>query len=452
METPQLPEREELVEAIEEMVAAADPEGLRRRVAKLHPADLAVAAEDLGLETQSRFFQLLPAALGAAVLVELEEPARRQVVEDLDAGRLRALAAELPADAAVEVLGQFSEERRAPLVTGLPEALRADVERLLCHPEDSAGRIMTPEVPTVAADRSVAEAIETLRKGFGERESLEAVFAVDRERRLVGQLSPFQLLMARPGDPVAGLVRRDVLTIPPDTDQEEAAALAVRYDLVALPVTDAEGRLLGAVRFDDVFDVIEEEDVEDLSYAAGTGSDAPGERTATRAIRARLPWLVVGLLGGVVSAGVLSRFENALEDLVSLAFFVPVVLGLAGGAAIQSSSLSVRGLDAGGMGLRRLPVLAWRELRVSVGLGLALGSMLGVVAFLLTGQSPAVALALFLVLVLVLVTATIGGTLIPVLLQRLGIDPAVAMGPFVTTLSDVVALSIYLSVASALLR
>jgi magnesium transporter len=153
----------------------------------------------------------------------------------------------------------------------------------------------------------------------------------------------------------------------------------------------------------------------------------------------------------VGSAAVLSYFEGSIERVVSLAFFVPVVLGLAGGAAIQSSSLTVRGLATGSIGLRGLSGVAWRELRVSIGMGLALGALLGAAAFLLAGRDPTVSVSLFLVLVLVLVTATIGGTLIPIVLEKLGIDPAVAMGPFVTTLSDIVALSIYLSIATALL-
>jgi magnesium transporter len=444
-------EREELVGKIEADLAAGDHAALRERAVGLHPAELTAAVEGLEASHQHLLFEVVPPAVGAAVLSELDELSLRHVVEDLDAERLLPLLAEMAPEAATEVVEQLPQERRSRLVAELPEALAAEVSRRLLYPEDSAGRIMTVVVPTVGADRSVAEATEALRRRFSDRESVDAVFAVDEDDRLLGRISPFQLLLARPGDPVEPLVHRDAPSIPPDMDQEEAADLAVRYDLVALPVTDDDGRLLGIVPFDDIFDVIEEEDVEDLSYAAGTGSDAPTERTATRAIRARLPWLVVGRVGGVASAAVLSRFQGSLDRLVSLAFFVPVVLGLAGGAAIQSSSLTVRGLATGSIGLRRLPAVAWRELRVSIGMGAALGVLLGIAAFLLTGRDPAVAASLFLVLVLVLVTAAIGGTLIPVALQKVGVDPAVAMGPFVTTLSDVVSLSIYLSVATALL-
>lgn len=439
-----------LVEQLEADIAAGDREALRDRARGLHPAELAAAAQ--GLEADERLLLLegLPAALAAAVLAELDELSLRHTVRDLGAERLRTLMAEMAPEMATEVLEQLPEERHEPLLAGLPDPLRSEVGERLRYPEDSAGRIMTV-APTVGADASVGEATESLRARFGEREAVDAVFAVDPEGRLRGRLSPFRLLLARPDEPLDPLIHRHVPSIPPEMDQEEAADLAVRYDLVALPVTDAQGRVLGMVSFHDVFDVIEEEDIEDLSYAAGTGTDAPTERTATRAMRARLPWLVVGLAGGIGSAAVLSSFEGSLERLVSLAFFVPVVLGLAGGAAIQSSSLTVRGLGTGSIGLRKLPAVAWRELRVSLGMGVALGALLAAAALLLTGGDPAVATALFLVLVLVLVIATLGGTLIPLALEKVGIDPAVAMGPFVTTLSDVVALSIYLSIATALL-
>jgi magnesium transporter len=451
MERQRRRERDALVEELEAGLAQEERTGLRTRLESLHPADLAAAVEGLEAEQQRAVLELLPPALGGALLAEMDELWLHHVAADLDETHLLSLLAEMPAEGATEALEQLPEARRSRLVAALPEVVRPDVTRRLAYPEDSAGRIMTVVVPTVAADRSVAEATEALRERFSDRDSIAAVFAVDDNDRLLGSVSPFRLLLAGPDEPVERFVDRHVPSIPPDMDQEEAADLAVRYDLVALPVTDADDRLLGMVTFDDVFDVIEEEDVEDLSFAAGTGTDAPTERTAGRAIRARLPWLVVGLFGGVASAAVMGRFESSLERVVSLAFFVPVVLGLAGGAAVQSSSLTVRGLGAGSIGLRRLPAVAWRELRVSIGLGVALGLLLGLSAFLLTGQDPAVALSLFLVLVLVLVTATIGGTLIPIALQKIGVDPAVAMGPFVTTLSDVVSLSIYLSVATALL-
>lgn len=451
MEKGRRAEVEKLVGELEATIERADHEGLRARVTEVHPADLAAAAQCLEAAQQRIVFETAPPATGAALLRELDELSLRHVVDDLDPERLSLLVSEMTPESATEMLGHLPEERRAQQVDALPEHLRPEVTERLRYPEDSAGRIMTVVVPAVGVGHSVAEATELLRERFGDRESIDVVFAVDESDRLVGRVSPFQLLLARPEDPVDRLVRRGIPSIPPELDQEEAADLAVRYDLVALPVTDAHERLVGMVSFDDIFDVIEEEDVEDLSYAAGTGTDAPTERTAARAIRARLPWLVVGLVGGVGSAAVLSRFESSLERLVSLAFFVPVVLGLAGGAAIQSSSITVRGLDAGSIGLRTLPAVAWRELRISIGMGVALGVLLGVCAFLLAGRNPTVSVSLFLVLVLVLVTAAIGGTLIPMGLQKIGVDPAMAMGPFVTTLSDVVALSIYLSVATALL-
>jgi magnesium transporter len=442
--------REQLVTELEALLARPDRETLRTRLEGLHPADLAAAVAGLEAAQQLILFETLPAPLASRVLTELDDLSCKHLVQDLAEPRVTELIDAMAPEMAVHVLEHLPEAERSRIVAALRERLRTQVQERLSYPKDSAGRIMSVVVPKVRGDLSVAEATEELRRRFGDRESIDAVFAVDDSDRLLGQLSPLRLLLAAPQVPVRRLILEKAPTIAPETDQEQAAEVAIRYDLVALPVTDPENRLLGMVSFYDVYDVIEEEDVEDLSFAAGTGADAPTERTAARAIRARLPWLIVGLVGGLGSAGVLSHFESSLQRLVSLAFFVPVVLGLAGGVAVQSSSLAVRGLATGSISPRRLPAVAWRELRVSIGMGLALGALLGIAAFALSGGDASLGVALFVVLLLVLATAAIGGTLVPIALAKLGIDPAVAMGPFVTTLSDLVALAIYLSVASTL--
>lgn len=455
-------ERDELIAGLESALSGDGAPDLGPLVADRHPADLAAAMSGLEAQQQLRLLRELPARQAAGILAELEELSCKHLVRDLDEQTLGSLLACLPSQTAVGVLEHLDEDERNRVLAALEGRLGRAVRQRMVYPEESAGRIMRTEVPRVRIDRDVAQTIETLRRDFGDAgaearssgfdgRSLEAVFAVDAQERLVGQVSPARLLLARPEQPLEPLVRKDVPSIPPEMDQEEVADLAVRYDLVALPVVDEAQRLLGMVSFDDIFDVIEQEDVEDLSYVAGTGTDAPTDRMATRAIQARLPWLLVGLVGGLGSAAVLNHFESALDQLVSLAFFVPAVLGLAGAVAVQSSSLTVRGLAAGSMGLRRLPAIAWRELRVSLGMGLALGSLLGAAAFFSTGGNATFGLLLFLVMLLVLMTAAIGGTVIPIVLEKVGVDPAVAMGPFVTALSDLVALAIYMGIASLLL-
>ena len=440
-----------LIEEIERLLAEERHDALRARLADHHPADLATAVSGLERSQQLTILSILDAPLAAQVLAELDDLSSKHLVRDLPEERLSALIGEMSPQTAVGLLEHLAEEERSRVVATLAHRMRSQVRRRLVHPEDSAGRIMDARTAQIRIDLSVAEATEILRRRFGDRESIATVFVVDEEGRLVGQVSPLRLLLADPDQPVDRIVRRDLPGIPPEMDQEEVAKLAVRYDLVALPVVDDENRLLGMVSFDDVFDVIEEEDTEDLSYAAGTGTDSPTDRLAARAIRARLPWLLLGLTGGLGSAAVLSHFESALDRAVTLAFFVPAVLGLAGAVAVQSSSLMVRGLASGSIGIRRLPRIALRELRVSIGMGLALGALLGLAGFFSSGGDATLGWLLFLVMVLVLITAAIGGTVIPLILENLGVDAAVAMGPFVTTLSDIVALSIYMGIASMLI-
>ncbi|MHA7836410.1 MAG: magnesium transporter [bacterium] len=438
----------DLASELETWLELDRPEALAARASELHPADLAAALTQLEAEGQTALLERLPSEIAASILAELDPLACRHVVCDLGEPSLSILLEEMSPQAAVSMLEPLPVEARERVIAALSPSMRSEVEQRLLHPEDSAGRIMTTEVPSVAWEGNVAQAIESLRRRFGDRSAIDTIFVIDDAERLQGRVSPLRLLLADPDQPLQELVDREVLSVPPDMDQERVADLAVRYDLVAVPVVDERERLIGRVSFDDVFDVIHEEESEDISYLAGTGTDAPTDRTASRAIRARLPWLCLGLVGGLGSALVLSRFEASLERLVSLAFFVPAVLGLAGAVAVQSSSLAVRGLATGSLAPRQLPVVAWRELRVSVGMGLALGALLGLAAFISSGGDHRLAGLLFVVLVLVLVAAAIGGTLMPLALEKLGVDPAMAMGPFVTTLTDLAALAIYMGIAS----
>jgi magnesium transporter len=239
----------------------------------------------------------------------------------------------------------------------------------------------------------------------------------------------------------------DLITVPPEMDQQEAAGIAMKYDLVSLPVVDNNGILLGRITIDDLIDVVEEEAHEDISYMAGTGDEEVTERSALKVTRERIPWLLVGLFGGIIAALVMSNFETSLTRVIELAFFVPVIMGMAGNIAIQCSSIIVRGLATGDLSMYNILTQLWKELRVAITNGLVVGLVLFAVITLWHSDWE-LGLVIGATMWSVILVASATGTLIPLVLRKLGIDPAVAMGPFITSLNDIIGIGIYLGFAT----
>jgi magnesium transporter len=408
-----------------------------------------LAAVDPG-ERGKLLDSLSPERLGQ-VLVELDPQMQRETVSAIGDDRAAFVLATLPSDDRVEVLRSLSVDARERVLSRLEPGTRAFMLPLLAQSPDTAGGIMSLEVPTIRAAWTVKSARVELRENPPRSENTTTLFVLDEREILVGRVSLVRLLIEAEESRIESVMQRDVVAVSPDTDQEEAAALAARYGLPALPVVDDDRKLLGVVSFDDLFDVIDEEEAEDFAYFAGTGGEPPLEHSFTRAVRGRLPWLLLGLVGGIANVFVMESFAGELEKRVSVAFFVPAVLGLSGAVAIQSSSLVVRGLSKGFMRGRPIPRVASRELRVALVLGTFLGAVLAATAYVLSGGHSVLAWTLLTALIAVVPVAAMTGALIPLFLAQLGLDPAVAMGPFLTAVNDIVALALYLAIASTLL-
>jgi magnesium transporter len=439
------PDLEQLAREVRSHIENAEVEPLLDLIAPLHPADIAETMERLDRFEQNYLFDALEPETGSQVLLELEDATREDVLEDMDVQRLPPMVDEMESDDAADIVGELDDEVRERVLQQVPEEQRAEVEKLLTYPEDSAGGIMALEVPWVRKTHTVARAIEMVRAHHRDMEEISEIFVVDRDRRLVGSILPVELLLADPEATVSDIMDTEVVAVRPEEDQQEVAAIASKYDLLNVPVTDAENRLLGVITYDDIFDVIEEEEHEDISYIAGTGEDEPAERSVLKAVRERGPWLTLGLGGSIGSAMVMAAFEGSLKAHLAVAFFVPAVMATAGSVAIQASSLVVRGLATGSFALQGVPIVLWREFRTALLLGAGLGVLLGLFAFAWMGNGT-LAVCLLSALGLVVINAALSGTVIPLALKRVGIDPAVAMGPFITTLNDVVSIAIYLLV------
>ncbi|HER43466.1 MAG TPA: magnesium transporter, partial [Candidatus Eisenbacteria bacterium] len=344
----------------------------------------------------------------------------------------------LPPDTAGTVLRRISREDYE------------DVSELLKFHEESAGGLMAREIVTVRAGKLISDVIAKLRSELDSIEQIHYIYIVDSEGVLLGRIPIINLLVIDPGMKVEEVMDRDILTVTADTDQEEVAAMFSKYDLYSMPVVDENGRLVGRITVDDIIDVIEEEANEDITMMAGTGDEEFYERSPIRLSRARLPWLLTGLFGGMASALIMHHFKGSLESVLTLAFFVPVITAMGGNVGIQSSAIVVREIALGGLSISQTGGKLLREMKVAIINGLVIGTVLLTTVTVWQG-SLKLGVLLGLCMFIIIMWATIMGAFIPLMLKKAKIDPALATGPFITTLNDILGIAVYLGIATVFL-
>lgn len=448
-----------LVDRIEHILDSGDDHTLLALLDALYPADIARLMASLGEANRQRLFGRLPTDVASEVLVELDEDEREGVLEETSNERVAELINELDTDDAADVLESLDDDVAREVLPQLDDA--DEIRELMLYAGDTAGGIMATEYVAVSDRATVGEATEEVRRQAEEVEEVYTVFVVDRDDRLVGLLSLKRLLLAPARTPVRDVLDADFVSVEVDVDQEEVARMMARYDLVSLPVVDKAGHLVGRITIDDVVDVLREEAAEDLQVISGSGDEGLHD-SPLRVSRRRLPWLVVGLVGTILSASVVLLFGGAVEKVAVLAALMPIVTAMAGNAAIQSASITVQGLSSG----RLLPSDALgrvgKEFVVALVNGALLSVLVGIAVVglgalkvgtfdLPLGEVLRVAEVAMIALLSVIVLATLNGAVIPVVLARMGIDPALSMGPFVTTANDILGLSVYFTVATLLL-
>jgi magnesium transporter len=433
-----------------EQIRGGELQAATASLGDLHAADVAEILDHLDADEASAVFRLLDDHRAAEVLEDMSEPARHDLLEKLSTKRVAAVIHEMVSDDAADVLGELPPERADRTLALLSKEARDEVRPLLQYDEESAGGIMAAEVIAVREEALAAEAIESIRDQANEVGDLHYVFTTDRHGRLVGVLDLKELLLSRPGVPVSAIMDRDVVSVRPDADQERVANLARKYDLMAVPVVDQQGKLVGRITIDDLVDVMTEEASEDISRMAGTDPEELGQHSVLAVSKLRLPWLITGLGGGIAAAVALSHFETSLQNVIALAFFVPVITAMAGNAAMQSSAIMVRGLATGELTTRDAWPSTRRELGVATLNGLVCGTLSAVIAGIWRGTG--LGLVVGSAMLTVVLMATVIGSTVPLALKRLGVDPALATGPFVTTTNDILGILVYLVLATQLLR
>ncbi|KHG65771.1 magnesium transporter MgtE [Thermus sp. 2.9] len=440
-----------LLQALED----GDTLKLKSLLEEVHPQDLLELWDELKGEHRYVLLTLLPKDKAAEVFSNLPPEAQAEYLKTLPPWRTQELLQELSLDDLADAL-QAVEEEDPELYRKLKEALdpktRAEVEELTQYEEDEAGGLMTPEYVAVREGMTVEEVLRFLRRAAPDAETIYYLYVVDEAGRLKGVLSLRDLIVADPKTRVREIMNPKVVHVRTDTDQEEVARLMADYDFTVLPVVDEEGRLVGIVTVDDVLDVLEEEATEDIHRLAAV--DVPdlvySQASPIILWLARVRWLVILILTGMVTSSILQGFESLLEAVTALAFYVPVLLGTGGNTGNQSATLIIRALAT-----RDLDLKDWRRVLLKESV---VGSLLGLtLALLLLGKvvldghaalAPVVGLALFLLVLF----ANLVGAMLPVVLRRFGVDPALVSNPLVATLSDISGLLIYLTVARLLLN
>ncbi|MBZ0267270.1 magnesium transporter, partial [bacterium] len=342
-----------------------DPDAPRRVIELdgVEPADLAAACDHLEEDQVVALFKLLPEELSADVLVELGDDVREDILHRLTPREIAEVVEEMATDDAADVVAELADDKAGEVVDLLEEDDRREIAHLMSYPEDSAGGIMQLEVVWVRSDRTVARAIEKIRELYAEvHEDFYYVYVVEPNGRLLGRVPLPRLILAHAEAKLTDIMDDIGQAVYAEQDQEEVAQIFKKYDLLSLPVVDREGQLLGRITIDDIVDVIHEEAAEDYSRMAGTDDEEFQEESVWRKAGLRLPWLVTGLMGGVFSALVLSRFEANLATVITLAFFVPVITAMGGNVAIQSSAVMVRALAMGRVNPRDAAARMVREL------------------------------------------------------------------------------------------
>ena len=437
------------VEAIRRLTRRGAAGPLSRVLEKSRIEDVAAALTHLTPAEQRRLFrQVTDDESAAQLLVEIGEFDLKNLVQDLSVERLVSLLDYLPVDDETDIIAVLPDEMREQVLKRIQRDDRAQVEELLTYPEDSAGGIMSPVAFKMHEDSSCREAIEALQ----EAENLETVFYLYLQNdgeNLVGVTSLRSLLTHSPNTRLGDLMTTDVIAVTPEVDQEEVARIVSRYDMLAVPVVDEHRRMLGIVTVDDVIDVIHEEAAEDMLLMAGLREEGESERGVIVAARQRMLWLFVTLFGGIAMAEVIGAFESSMIAKPVLAGFIPVMMGMGGNVGIQAATIAVRNIATGQSQGISASAMLFREVRVGFVMGLVFALILGVYGWVTADVDLGMAIAVSIVTTVA--AAASFGLLVPVTLNRMGVDPAVATGPFVTTGIDVVAIVIYFTTCQAIL-
>lgn len=430
------------------------PGDLAAETEEMHPADLANVVEAMPPEKVGEFLRALPPNRAAQVIEYLDDEVRAEFLEHVTTEQAAEIISEMTPDDRADVLETLEEETADEILSDLPDQARQETERLLQFEPDTAGGLMTTGFVAVEQSLSVEEALAQVRAAArsGRREAMHAIYVVDPDWKLVGVMSLRELLAAPQGANVADVMHTEIVSVQASADRKEVAQVTSEYDLVAVPVVDGFGRIVGAITVDDVIDAMVEEQTEDVQRLGAVQplEDPYFVSSFWEVARKRVVWLVVLFIGEMFTSTALHSYEQTLSQALFLTAFIPLIISSGGNSGSQSASLITRALAVGDVEMGDALRVLWRELGQGLVLGLCLG-IIGLARAALTGNGMTFPFVVGVSLILVVIVGTVMGSMLPLLLRRVGFDPAVASSPFVSSLVDVTGIIVYFTVAQALL-
>jgi len=442
---------EDLIEDVKTSIQEKRTPHLKALIDAMPAADVADLIEHLDHDQRLIIFELLKPEGAGEVLLEVEPPVQERILSDLDDEAIKEIVEELDSDDAADLVGDLPAHRAKGILETVEKDVSQELKQLLPFPEDSAGGIMALEFVAAPAEATVQEAIDLIRQKREEVENMYYLFVVDGHGRLAGVVSLKDLIVEPPTRKLREIMNPEVMSAYVYSDQEEVARLFKKYDLVAVPVVDQNQRLVGRITHDDIMDVVEEEVDEDIGLMAGVMHQEVAEESLTKISRARLPWLITGLFGGILAAMVIHQFVASLQKILALTFFFPVMMAMGGNSGTQAATVVVRGLATGDISLMSIGRRIWVEMRVALLNGIVCGLLLGAIVGVWLSD-VALGGIVALALIIIVLYSGFAGAAVPMVLKRLNVDPALATGPFITTSNDILSLFIYLGLITLFLR
>lgn len=442
----------EYLEHIRTIIANHDEAAARRELSELHPADIAELYQDLDLDEAEFLYRLLDEDTAADVLMELDEDDRRKLLSNMPAEEIAKQIDHLDTDDAVDIIQELDEEDRDEILAHIEDSEQAgNIVDLLQYDEDTAGGLMGTEMIVVNENWSMPECIKQMRIQAEDMDEIYYVYVVDNDYKLRG-VFPLKKMITHPSvSKIKHVMESDPVSVKADTPIDEVALDFEKYDLVAMPVVDSIGRLVGRITVDDVMDQVRESTERDYQLASGLSTDVETDDTLFTQTKARLPWLLIGIAGGIGNSLILGNYEGSLAAVPALAAFIPLIGGTGGNVGIQSSAIVVQGLANGTLDIKH----SGRQILKELGAGLINATIISLLVFLynfIVNPSQHIAtVAVSASLFAVVIFASVFGTFVPLTLERFKIDPALATGPFISITNDIIGMVIYMSISWALL-
>ena len=440
---------EEYIDNVKHLIEQKDADQVKELLADLHPADIAELYQNLDLEEAEYLYKLLDEDTAADVLMELDEDDRRKLLDAMPAEQIAKQIDHLDTDDAVDLIQQLDEEDRDEILSHIDDVEQAgDIIDLLKYDEDTAGGLMGTEMIVVNENWSMPECIKQMRMQAEDMDEIYYVYVVDDDHKLRGVL-PLKKLITHPSvSKIKHVMETDPVSVKVDTPIDDVTLDFEKYDLVAMPVVDSIGRLLGRITVDDVMDQVRESTERDYQLASGLSSDVDADDSIFAQTKARIPWLLIGIASGILASLILGTFEAKLEAVTALALFIPIIGGTGGNVGVQASAIVVQSLANGTLEIKEFSRQLGKEVLIGLMNATIISSVVLVYNLITLPDEFAVTISVAVSLFIVVMFATILGTVVPLTLEKLHINPALATGPFIQISNDIVGLVIYVQVAT----